>query len=186
METLPPPLAAVIAASARFGLPLMDLNAYDLARIPMEFMDEKLMQPHPMLVLQKQGERLDVAVADPSSLATLNELKFKTGLNTHPILVEKNKLTRLIDKLLSQHAGTALEVQIEDSDIPAESSLTEGGDAPIVRFVNKILLEAIHNNVSDIHFEPFETSYRIRYRRDGILYETATPPQALSSRISAR
>lgn len=186
METLYPSLAAAIAASENFGLPLIDLNAYDLAQIPMDFIDEKLMRQHRMLVLHRRGERLDVAIADPSSLTALNELKFKTGLNTQPILVEENKLTRLIDKLLSHHAGTVLEAHLDDRDIPVESTPNESDDAPIVRFVNKILLEAIHNKVSDIHFEPFENSYRIRYRRDGVLYEAARPPQALAPRISAR
>ncbi len=186
METLSSSLAATIVASENFGLPLIDLNAYDPAQIPMEFIDEKLMRQHCMLVLHRRGERLDVAIVDPSSLAALNDLKFKTGLNTQPILVEQNKLIRLIDKLLSHHAGTALEAHSDDNDSPAENSLTEGDDAPIVRFVNKILLEAIHNKVSDIHFEPFENSYRIRYRQDGVLYEAARPPQALSPRISAR
>lgn len=186
METLSASLAAATAASKNFGLPLIDLNTYDPARIPMEFIDEKLMRQHNLLVLHRRGERLDVAIADPASLAALNELKFKTGLNTHPIWVEGNKLARLIDKLLSHHAGTVLEAHTDDSNSPVESSLNEGDDAPIVRFVNKILLEAIHNNVSDIHFEPFETSYRIRYRRDGVLYEAARPPHSLAPRISAR
>jgi type IV pilus assembly protein PilB len=190
METLSSSLAATIAVSERFGLPLIDLHAYDLARIPIDFIDEKFMRHHRMVVLHRRGERLDVAIAAPASLAALNELKFKTGLNTQPILVEENKLTQLIEKLLLHHTSSALsalEAHLEESEHTiGTSNLTDDDDAPIVRFVNKILLDAIHNNVSDIHFEPFETSYRIRYRRDGVLYETARPAQALSPRISAR
>ncbi len=192
MEQRPASLAIAQKASEAFGIPLIDLNAFDHARIPMDLIDEKFMLQHRVVVLNKHSDRLDVALADPSSLGALNELKFKTGLNTQPILVENNKLTRLIDKLLrhhNSHALSALEAHLAETDLDIEKTpllATDTDDAPIVRFVHKVLLEAIHSGVSDIHFEPFETSYRIRYRRDGLLYEAARPPQALAVRISAR
>lgn len=190
MEILSSSLATTLAASERFGLPLIDLHAFDLNQIPMDLIDEKWMRHHRMIVLRRSGERIAVATADATSLAPLNELKFKTGLNVVPILAEANQLTQLIEKLSSHHASSALsalEAHLYENEIPSDkSNLTEGEDAPIVRFVNKILLDAIHNHVSDIHFEPFATNYRIRYRRDGVLYEAAQPPQALSARITAR
>ena len=191
-------LAIAETAAEDFGIPLLDLNAIDPDTIPLDLIDEKLMTQNHVLVLYRHGDRLDVAVSDPSSLGSLNEFKFKTGLNTHPILVEEDKLTIWIDKILTSHASNELadmdlDTNLENIDIGNEeheqetvSAKDATEDAPIVRFVNKILLDAINNGVSDLHFEPFEKTYRIRYRRDGVLYEAARPPPTLAARITAR
>ncbi len=195
-KSILPALTIAEAAAEDFGIPLLDLNSFDTEAIPIELIDEKLMTRHHVLVLFRHGDRLHVAVSDPSSLSALNEFKFKTGLNTHPVLVEENKLSLFIDKVLTAQAGKALfnmdDASLEDIELgseeesPAAATASDAEDAPVVRFVNKILIDAINGGVSDIHFEPFEKMYRIRYRRDGVLYEAAQPPLALAPRITAR
>lgn len=152
-----------------------------------------------MVPLFSRGTNLYLATDDPSKQASLKEIQFHTGLNTHAIVVETDKLSYFIDNLLTAKESQGLSGYVEDSgdleglEISAEdeeqevdtaTSVTD--DAPIVKFVNKILLDAIKQGASDIHFEPYEREYRIRYRQDGILHEVATPPPSLASRITAR
>lgn len=185
------------SASQDFGLPLLDLSQFDFDMIPQDLVTEKLVLKHHALPLYQHGDRLYVAVSDPTNLAALNEFKFQTGINTHAILIEENKLAKAIEEVL--HAKeTAVFDDLEDADLETLDISTgddEGDqvsekdaaeDAPIVRFVHKIILDAINSKVSDIHFEPYDRSYRIRYRRDGILYEAAAPPITLAARITAR
>lgn len=191
-------LDIAMAASQDFGLPLIDLSAFDREVMPVSIVSEKLITKHHALPLFKRSDRLYVAVSDPTNLIALNEFKFHTGINTHAILVEEAKLSKTIESVLSEQESVALgdltDADLDELDISAgedelgeEISASEASeDAPIVRFVNKILLDAINSNVSDIHFEPYEKIYRIRYRRDGILYEAASPPINLSQRITAR
>lgn len=183
---------AMIAAEA-FGSPLFDLGAYDFDLIPQGLVDEKLIGKHFALPLYKRGNRLFVAVADPTNLAGLDEINFNTGLSTDAILVESDKLTLAIEKYLSGSGGledglNEIEDNLDELNDNPEASPTEDDpdEAPVVRFVHKVLLNAIRTNASDIHFEPYEKSYRVRLRTDGILHEVARPPIQLAIRISSR
>ncbi|MBN9289159.1 MAG: type IV-A pilus assembly ATPase PilB [Gammaproteobacteria bacterium 39-13] len=185
-------------ASQAFGDPLFDLQAIDLDIIPKDLVSEKLIRQHHALPLFRRGNRLYVAVSDPTNLEGLDELKFHTGITTEAIIVEENKLVEVIEKILSDKDSSALsnlqDTDLDDLDISniedGEKSDEEGDsdvdDAPIVRFVNKVLLDAINRGASDIHFEPYEKSYRVRLRQDGILTEFASPPVNLAPRLAAR
>jgi type IV pilus assembly protein PilB len=193
-KILPAKTLAQIAA-IDFGLPLLDLASFDLANLASNLVTEKLITKHHALALMKRGDRLYVAISDPTNMTALTEFKFHTGLNTLAVLVEEDKLSAIIEQILSQETETALgdlsDTDLDDIDISNETPTEEvtaadTEDAPIVRFVHKILLDAIKKGVSDIHFEPYEKIYRIRFRKDGILYEAANPPINLISRITAR
>lgn len=182
-----------------FGVPLIDLDAIDPETMPTSLVNEKLIRRHAIVPLFTRGNHLFLATDDPSKQASLKEIQFHTGLHSNAVVVETNKLNKLIDKLLNEkdsqgltdyvEDGAAdlegLEISADDEEQDADSSAAND-DAPVVKFVNKILVEAIKKGVSDIHFEPYEKEYRIRYRQDGILTEVATPPVSLSSRITAR
>lgn len=189
--------AIAARASEEFGVPLLDLNGFDLTTIPKDLVKEKLIRQHNALPLIRRGVRLFVAVSDPTNLQALDEIKFQTGVTTEPVLVEEDKLSAIIEQFLSQSEDDGLgdlgDDDLEDLDMdsfdddPAEED--EGSatdDTPIVRFVNKMLLDAIKGGSSDIHFEPYEKTYRIRFRTDGILHEVSRPPQNLGSRLAAR
>ncbi len=188
-------------ASDEFGTPLFDLDSLIPESIPTKLVDQKLIQKHHTLPILKRGNRLFVAVADPTNLHALDEIKFNTGINTDPVLVEANKLAAAIERFLTaqeESIGDTLgdldEEGLDDLDIqsveeegPAqEKAGSDADEAPIVRFINKILLDAIKMGASDIHFEPYEKSYRVRFRTDGILQEMAKPPINLSTRLAAR
>ncbi len=186
------------SASLEFGVPLFDLDAIDADLIPKDLVADKLIRAHHALPLVRRGVRLFVAVSDPTNLQGLDEIKFQTGVNTEPVLVEEDKLGRMIERFLSKQEDEAFS-DIEDADLESldmeavdddgrdEVDATRGADeTPIVRFVNKMLLDAIKGGSSDIHFEPYEKSYRVRFRTDGILHEVAKPPQSLGVRLSAR
>lgn len=183
------------AASQEFGVPLFDLSVVDLETAPVQLVEEKLITKHHALPLFKRGNRLFVAVSDPTNLQALDEIKFHTGINTDAILVEEDKLTSTIEKAL-QTADTSM----GDLDDDLDNLSVEGGeeidnqeddsgdidDTPVVRFINKVLLDSINRGASDIHFEPYETMYRVRIREDGILQEIAQPPVNLGMRMAAR
>ncbi|AWF82359.1 type IV-A pilus assembly ATPase PilB [Microbulbifer sp. A4B17] len=188
---------AVIASQA-FGSPLMDLSSFNFEQLPRDVLDEKLINKHFALPLYQRGNRLFIAVADPTNLAGLDEINFNTGLNTDAVLVEADKLSKAIESYLSngEDIGAGLE-GIDDEELDSldvsngednqDNDDAPGGDeAPVVRFVNKVLLDAIRTGASDIHFEPYEKSYRVRLRTDGVLHEVAKPPIQLAPRISAR
>jgi type IV pilus assembly protein PilB len=187
-----------IAASAshEFGIPMMDLAVAEFDPDTTKLVDEKLVRQHRALPLFKRGNRLFLAVSDPTNLQALDEIKFQTNLTTEPILVEENKLAKLIDSAL-EATNTALQdlgdtdlddLEItSDEDAPAGDSGESGvDDTPVVRFVNKVLLDAINKGASDIHFEPYEKTYRVRYRQDGVLNEVASPPIQLAGKLAAR
>ena len=185
-----------MAASEEFGTPILELDAIATDVLPKELVSEKLVRKHRALPLFKRGTRLYVAVADPTNLQALDEIKFNTGLNTEAIIVDEDKLDGAIDKYLESQ-DTSLDdlgdADLDDLDIEAgggedSADVTADAvdDAPIVRFVNKVLLDAIKMGASDIHFEPYEKSYRIRLRSDGILLEVAKPPVNLASKLAAR
>lgn len=188
---------AAAAASEEFGIPLLDLEALDTSTLPHGLINDALITKHHALPLQKRDNRLFVAISDPTNIQALDEFKFQSGITTEAIIVEEDKLTKAIELFLDGQ-GSALD-DLEDSDLDnleiddstpseAEDESPEDAskDAPIVRFVNKILLDSIKNGASDIHFEPYEKAYRIRSRIDGILQEIAKPPSNLASRLSAR
>lgn len=179
-----------------FGYPLLDLNAFDENHIPADAIDRKLIATHKVVPLNKRGNRLSVAIADPTNLRALDEIRFQTGLAVDPIVVEHPKLAPLVTKY-SETAADALknlgdedinlDFQDDDSLSKAdEAAAQEVDDAPVVRFIQKMLLDAINDGASDIHFEPYEKFYRIRFRVDGVLREVATPPLAIKEKIAAR
>ncbi len=185
------------AASDEFGIPVFDIEAIELEPDIVKLVDEKLVRKHHALPLYKRGNRLFVAVSDPTNLQALDEIKFHVGANTEAVLVEENKLKDIIEKAMAGADTTLADMSgdgdLDDLDIGGgdeiEDDVTSDSDvddAPVVRFVNKVLLDAINTGASDIHFEPYEKTYRVRYRRDGVLKEIATPPVALNRRISAR
>ncbi|MDX1491246.1 MAG: type IV-A pilus assembly ATPase PilB [Pseudohongiellaceae bacterium] len=187
------------SASEEFGAPLLDLNSFDLQLCPSDLVDPKLLRKHRVLPLYKRGNRLYLAVADPTNMSAFDEVKFHTGLSTDVIIVDENKLSPAIDKVLEQlEGGDSLLGMLDDSDLEGlDIELQETGlkeeelddaldETPIVKFVNKVLLDAIRTGASDIHVEPYEKSYRIRFRTDGILKEIATPPLSVASRIASR
>lgn len=187
---------AASAAAEEFGLPLLDLDAFNAEAIPQGLIAENLITAHRALPLMQRDNRLFVAIADPTNLQALDEIKFHTGITTEAVIVEEDKLARKIDAFLD-NGSEALE-ELDDADLDnietedtgkrqeEESAEEATSDAPIVRFINKVLLDAIKNGASDIHFEPYEKTYRIRCRIDGILQEVSKPPTNLASRLSAR
>jgi type IV pilus assembly protein PilB len=187
-------IAAV--ASEEFGVPLFDLSAMNLEHAATGLIQEKLIRQHNALPLFQRGKRLYVAVSDPTNLQALDEFQFNTALNTYPILVDEKQLAVAIEKTLDD-SNDALDefdnADFDDFDLgPDESdkadvlSDTSLDDTPVVRFINGILTHAIKAGASDIHFEPYEKTYRVRMRIDGILHEAKTAPIALASRIAAR
>ncbi len=182
-------------ASREFGLPLFDLRAMDLESVPTQLVDEKLIRKYRALPLFKRGNRLFLGIADPTNLRALEDIKFQSGLNTEPVVVIEEHLAEAIDKALDKPVdmGGVLDEDLDNIDVAGgdaegaqESNEPDVDDTPIVRFVNRVLLDAINRGASDIHFEPYETLYRVRLRQDGILHEVAKPPVNLSGRIAAR
>ena len=188
-----------IASSAcqEFGIPLFDIGAMDLDSSPISLVDEKLIRQHRTLPLFKRGNRLFVAVSDPTNLQALDEIKFHTGISTETILVEEDKLSKAIDQVLDT-ADTSmtdlldedldnLDIESgEDMDAANDSIDADIDDTPVVRFVNKVLLDAINKGASDIHIEPYEHEFRIRFRQDGVLHEVANPPVSMATRLVSR
>lgn len=187
------------AASSEFGVPLMDLRSFDSAQFPEDLVDIKLIQKHHALPLFKRGKRLFIALADPTNLQALDEIKFHTGINTEAIILDQKALSvaiatatetkDAIEQLGDLESGQFEELEVEaiDENDRADGDLNmEADDTPIVRFVNKVLLDAIKTGASDIHFEPYEHTYRVRFRADGILKEVVQPPKALAPRLAAR
>ena len=179
-----------------FGYPLLDLASFDETHIPTDAIDRKLIATHKVIPLNKRGNRLSVAIADPTNLRALDEIRFQTGLAVDPIVVEQSKLAPLVLKY-SESASDALKSFTSEDinlDFLDEESATKNDeaagqeidDAPVVKFIQKMLLDAINDGASDIHFEPYEKFYRIRFRVDGILREVATPPLAIKEKIASR
>jgi len=185
-----------VAASKEFGVPLFDVNAIDFEQIATSVISENLIKRHHAIPLFKRGKRLYVGVSDPTNLSALDEFKFHSGLTTEAVLLEESKLKALIEKILEEKENEEMgsfedgdfdELDLETIDEDTKDEDDSGADeAPIVRFVNKILLDAIKKGASDLHFEPYEKRYRVRFRIDGILSEVASPPINLSTRIAAR
>jgi len=183
-------------ASEHFGMALLDLNCLDKETQPKGLVSEKLVRQHHALPLWRRGNKLFVGISDPTNHQAINDIQFSTGLSTEAILVEDDKLSDAIEKFFDTHA-TGLEemadvdldgVEVESFDDRHQDSIAgqDADDAPVVRFVHKMLLDAIKSGSSDLHFEPYEKTYRVRMRTDGILREVAKPPIQLAGRIAAR
>jgi type IV pilus assembly protein PilB len=188
-----------VAASNEYGVPLFDIEAVNIDLEVVRVVSDKLIARHRVLPLFRRGKRLFLAVADPTNLHAIDEVRFGTGLGVEAIVVEDDKLQRAIDKALEQ-IDNQMSALADEGDVDLESLEVQGGeeeldekigrddveDAPIVRFVNKVMLDAIRRGASDIHFEPFEKTYRVRLRMDGVLKEIAQPPVQLAPKLSAR
>jgi type IV pilus assembly protein PilB len=186
-------------ASEEFGTPIFDLSSLNPESMPQKLMSEKLIRKHQALPLLRRGNRLFVGLADPTDLHALDEIKFNTASSTEAVLVEADKLIIAIEKYLNaqeQNFGEALgnlDGDLENIDIEGiddsstkDDVVSEADEAPIVKYINKVLLDAIRGGASDIHFEPYEKSYRVRFRTDGVLHEVARPPVNLATRMAAR
>ena len=187
-----------LASAFEFGVPLFDVNALDLAQIPLKLVKEELINKHKALPLFKRGNRLFVGVSDPTNLRALDEIKFQSNHIIEPILVDEQQLARAIENAHNATSSTIADMDdtegLEDLDV-GDAGDDEGGsgvdantsdDAPVVKFVNKVLVDAIKRGASDIHFEPYESNYRVRLRMDGMLKHVASPPIKLTPRISSR
>ena len=190
------PTQVAAFGSRAFGVPLMDLGAFDLDQINKDLVDLKMAQSRRVLPLHKRGNRLYVATSDPANLQALEEVRFKTNLVVEPVVVEDDKLAQAIAKLVEAKGTTLnemaamedLELELQDGNVVAltDDDNSEVDDAPVVKYIQKILIDAISQGVSDIHFEPYEKSYRIRYRTDGILSEVAQPPLVIKDKVASR
>ncbi|MFN3564394.1 MAG: type IV-A pilus assembly ATPase PilB [Burkholderiaceae bacterium] len=183
-------------AADTFGHPLLDLSAFDADQLPKDIIDRKLVSSLRVLALRKRGNRLAVAVSDPTNFQALDQVKFQTQLALDVVVVEHDKLVRLIEST-SQSVAQSLDAIVGDDvdfeeliqESPEQSkdeSTVEVDDAPVVRFLQKLLLDAITEGASDLHFEPYEKFYRIRFRVDGVLREVAQPPLAIRERLVTR
>jgi len=187
---------ALAEAAAAFTLhSALDLDFFDINTVPESLRNEKLIRKHHILPLAKRHKTLFLAVVDPTDMTSVEDFEFNTGLNAEMIVVEFDKLHRAIDKLFETTATDSFTdtqwdlakmglASGEEEDTKTVGSDSE--DQPIISFINKMLHDAIRKGASDLHFEPYEKSYRIRFRIDGILHEVASPPVALSTRLSAR
>ncbi|MEB0009024.1 MULTISPECIES: type IV-A pilus assembly ATPase PilB [unclassified Pseudomonas] len=183
-------------ASEQFGVPFLDLSSLEKDSLPKGLVSEKLIRQHNVMPLWRRGNKLFVGISDPTNHQAITDIQFNTGLTTEAILVEDNKLTDAIDKFFDSQSsgmGNLADVDLEGLDVGVaddkkQDSIAgqDADDAPVVRFVNKMLLDAIKLGSSDLHFEPYEKSYRVRLRTDGILHEVAKPPIHLANRIAAR
>ncbi|WP_228779264.1 type IV-A pilus assembly ATPase PilB [Methylobacter sp. BlB1] len=189
--------AAATKASTEFGIPFFDLDAIDCRNLPVKVISEKLIRQHHVLPLFIRGKTLFVAVSDPTNFQAFDDIKFHSLLKPEAILVEENKLVKAIETSLEAASDTSMKDLLLDEDLEKlnitggdenanEDINSEIDDAPIVRFVNKILLDSIKKGASDIHLEPYEKNFRIRFRSDGILHEVASPPTSAANRIISR
>jgi type IV pilus assembly protein PilB len=184
-----------LAASLEFGVPLLDLSALDLSLLPLSLVDERLITKHRALPIYRRANRLFLAISDPTNDQALDEIRFNTGLATDAVLVEEDKLAAAIIKALEspdKEIAAVSDAELENIDVSSDDSDQNDDsdanidDAPVVRYVNKVLVDAIASDTSDIHFEPYEKSFRVRFRQDGLLREVANPPLAIASRLTAR
>jgi type IV pilus assembly protein PilB len=193
------PRQIAVAAAHEFGVPLLDLDAVDLDLDIVKLVDEKLLLKHRILPILQRGKRLFIAVCDPTNLQALDEIKFQTTLRIEAVVVEQDKLDARVGRAIEAVDTTMssldddndfdlenLEVSAGDEEVGADVNSSDIDDAPIVRFVNKVMVDAIKKGASDIHFEPYEKHFRIRLRQDGVLTEIARPPVTLAGKVAAR
>ncbi len=182
-------------AAQTFGFPLLDLQAFDPDHLPAKHIDVKALPTRRAVPLYQRGNRLFVAISDPTNRTAMDQITFQSGLHVEPVVVEDTKLGALIARLIAASGQTLKELVDDDMtgdlveaepEAQADAPAVEIDDAPVVKYIQKILLDAINSGASDIHFEPYEKMYRIRYRMDGQLYEIANPPLAIKEKIASR
>jgi type IV pilus assembly protein PilB len=189
--------AIAVAASHEFGVPLLDLDAVEIDLDVVRSVDQKLISKHKVLPLVKRGQRLFLGISDPTNLQAIDDIKFATSMRVDPVVVEQDKLEERIGKAIDAVDTSMGDLQDDDFDLEnldisgdederEEESRDDIEDAPVVRFVNKVLLDAIKRGASDVHFEPYEKIFRVRTRLDGVLSEVATPPVVLANKVCAR
>jgi type IV pilus assembly protein PilB len=186
--------ALALFCATHFGCPLLDLGALDVQALPKNIIDDRLMQSQRVVVLAKRANKVSVAIADPTQTQALDQVKFRTGLSVEPVVVLLPQLSDLIANLsqsaeqnLSELIGDDLDsVALVDEGNHSDTPASEIDDAPVVRFLQKILTDAINMGASDLHFEPFEKFYRIRFRVDGVLREISQPPIAIKEKLASR
>jgi len=183
------------SAATAFGFPLLDLNSVNPDYLPQKAIDAKLMQNYRVMALQSRGNTLFIALSDPTNLHALDDVQFQVGMALSPVVVEDDKLGKWINKVVddsdttlkSLGTGDDIDLDFENDEKAAEpEQTTEIDDAPVVKYIQKTLLDAINMGASDLHFEPYEKYYRIRYRIDGELREIARPPLAIKDKIASR
>ena len=182
--------------SETFGYPQMDLSTFNESMLPEKLIDIKLMQTHRVLALSKKGNKASLAISDPTNITAVDQIKFQTGLSLDIVIVQHDVLSKLIEKLsktseqtLTDLAGDDFDLDFKEEDLNsgvADAQAAEVDDAPVVKFLQKMLLDAINLGASDLHFEPFEKFYRIRFRVDGELREIAQPPLAIKDKLVSR
>jgi type IV pilus assembly protein PilB len=184
-----------IFCSETFGYPMVDFSAFNLSYLPEKVIDPKLMEKQRVIALAKRGNKLSVAISDPTNTQTLDQIKFQTELTVEPVIVEHTVLLQLLEKLgqsteqnLDELIGDDIEIDFSEEDMaaPVDAATTDIDDAPVVKFLQKILIDAINMGASDLHFEPFEKFYRIRFRIDGVLRDIAQPPLAIKEKLASR
>jgi type IV pilus assembly protein PilB len=189
------PQQLAVFASRAFGTPLLDLNSFDFDQINKDLVDLKIAQARRVLPLYKRSNKLFVAISDPANLQALDEVRFKTNLVPEPIVVEDDKLGQAIARLVEASGATLKDMaNLEDMEVALEEGSavisieddSDVEDAPVVKYIQKLLTDAIASGASDIHFEPYERFYRVRYRIDGILMEIAQPPIAIKDKVASR
>ncbi|KRG46246.1 general secretion pathway protein GspE [Stenotrophomonas panacihumi] len=195
--------AQLAAANAvEFGMPLMDVSSFDSSQNAIKLVSEELLQKHQVLPLFKRGNRLFVGVSNPTQTRALDDIKFHTNMVVEPILVDEDQIRRTLESWQANHSNIGDALGGGDDDGIANLDVDSGGDedmgsteagvdakgddTPVVKFVNKVLVDAIRKGASDIHFEPYEEDYRVRFRIDGLLKNVAKAPVKLSQRIAAR
>ena len=181
--------------SETFGYPLLDFSQFNMTFRPEGLIDAKLMASQRVIALAKRGNKVSVAISDPTNLSALDQIKFQTELTVEPVIVEHSSLLKLIELLsqtaeqsLSDLTGDGIEIDFasEETTIASDSVAADIDDAPVVKFLQKMLIDAINLGASDLHFEPFEKFYRIRFRVDGVLREIAQPPLAIKEKLASR
>lgn len=190
------PIQIAETAASAFGFPLFDLSTLNSDYLPQKAIDAKLMQTYRVMALQNRGNTLFVALSDPTNLHALDEVQFQVGMALSPVVVEDDKLGRWISKIVEDSDTTLkslgtdddidLDIQGDEQSAESEASTADIDDAPVVKYIQKTLLDAINMGASDLHFEPYEKFYRIRYRVDGVLREIARPPLAIKDKIASR
>ena len=189
--------AVAVAASHEFGVPLLDLDAIEIDLEVVRTVDQKLINKHRVLPLVRRGQRIFLAITDPTNLQAIDDIKFATSLRVDPVVVEQDKLEDRINAAIEAVDTTMSGLDDDDFDLenldvtgeddePDADEHDDIADAPVVRFVNKVLLDAIKRGASDVHFEPYEKFFRVRTRLDGVLSEVAQPPVVLAQKVCAR
>ncbi|MCU0807745.1 MAG: type IV-A pilus assembly ATPase PilB [Candidatus Contendobacter sp.] len=182
-------------AARSFNLPLFDIDALDIDMAVVRLVDEKLIRQHHTLPLYKRGRRLFVGITDPTNQRALEDIKFQTRLDIEPVVVSQAQIDKALEKALEDSAPTMTDTEVGDLDFSTETDAaarvetlnhSDAEDAPVVRFINQVILQAINRGASDIHFEPYEKNYRVRFRQDGVLDERYKPPVAMAPRLAAR